>query len=132
METRRESAAPGAEKKILFVEDEMCLQKVYKDFFRKRGFRLIPAYDGETALKLAGEEIPDLILLDIILPKKDGFEVLKELKENPRLAKVPVIVITNLEGAEHVERAVSLGARAYLVKANYSLKEIIEKIRETV
>ncbi len=127
-----EETATRAGKKILFVEDEMRLQKIYRDFFKKRGFELVPAYDGATALKLAEEEYPDLIMLDLILPKKDGFEVLRELKSNPRLSAIPIIIITNLEGPEHVERALSLGARTYLVKANYSLKEIIEKIKETI
>ena len=122
----------SGEKKILFVEDEMRLQKIYKDFFKKRGFELIPSYDGIMAVKLAEEKSPDLILLDLILPKKDGFEVLKELKANPRMADIPIVILTNLEGVNHVERALSLGAYTYLVKANYSLKEIIKKIREII
>ena len=132
METTDKDQLPRTSPKILFVEDEMRIQKIYKDFFKKRGFDLIPSYDGIAAVRIAEEKNPDLILLDLILPGKDGFEVMKELKSNPRMAGIPIIILTNLEGAEHVERAVSLGARAYLVKANYSLKEVIKKIKEII
>lgn len=119
-------------KKILFIEDEMKLHKVFEDLFKKEDLELIGAYDGASGLKLAEEKMPDLILLDLILPKKDGFTVLKELKANPRLARIPVIVLTNLEGVPDVERALSLGAHSYLVKANYSLDEVLARIKETI
>lgn len=119
-------------KKILFVEDEMKFQKSFEDFFKKAGYELFPAYDGESGLKLAEEKMPDLILLDLILPKKNGFEVLEKLKANPRLSAIPVFVLTNLEGSPDIERALSLGATSYLVKANYSLDEILMKIKEVL
>lgn len=117
-------------KKVLFIEDEMKLQKTLEKVFIGEGIELISAHDGASGLNLAEEKKPDLILLDLILPKKDGFEVLLELKENPRVSNIPVIVLTNLEGARNVEKALSLGAYTYLVKANYSPSEIIEKIKE--
>jgi DNA-binding response OmpR family regulator len=116
--------------KILFIEDEMRLHKNFEEIFRKENFELISSYDGESGLRLAEEKMPDLILLDLILPRKNGFEVLKELKSKPRLANIPVIVLTNLEGTQDVEQALSLGAYTYLVKANYSLENVLEKIKE--
>ncbi len=116
--------------KILFIEDEMRLHKNFEEIFRKENFELISSYDGESGLRLAEEKMPDLILLDLILPRKNGFEVLKELKSKPRLANIPVIVLTNMEGTQDVEQALSLGAYTYLVKANYSLENVLEKIKE--
>jgi len=119
-------------KKILFIEDEMRLHKNFEELFKTENFELISSYDGESGLKLAEETTPDLILLDLILPRKNGFEVLKELKSNPRLANIPVIVLTNVGGIQDIERALSLGAYTYLEKANYSLDDVLEKIKETL
>jgi DNA-binding response OmpR family regulator len=116
-------------KKILCVEDEESLQKVLKETLEKNGYSVISALDGESAIALAKNESPDLILLDLILPKKDGFEVLMALKENSETAVIPVIVLTNLEGSSDVEKALSLGARTFLVKSNYSLDDVLLKIR---
>ena len=119
-----------SEKVILFVEDEAALQKVFTDALTKDGFQVISALDGEVGVELAQAKKPDLILLDLILPKKDGFAVLEELKNNPNTAQIPVIVLTNLEGSSDVERAISMGAASYLVKANYKLDEVVAKIKE--
>lgn len=119
-------------KKILFIEDEPRLQQTLQESFKSEGFEIFSANDGEAGLNLAEEKFPDLIMLDLILPKKNGFDVLKELKSNPRLSNIPVIVLTNLEGAQDIEKALSLGAYTYLVKANYSLDEILEKTREAI
>lgn len=116
-------------KKILFIEDEASLQKVIKETFEKNGYSVISALDGESGMGLAKSEKPDLILLDLILPKKDGFEVLSALKENSDTAGIPVIVLTNLEGGVDIEKALSLGARTYLVKSNYSLDDVFLKVR---
>jgi len=117
-------------KKILFVEDEPTLQKTIGRFLEEEGYQMINALDGELALKIAKKEKPDLILLDIILPKKDGFEVLKELKEDEITKDIPVIILTNLENDTDVEKALSIGATTYLVKSNYELKEIAKKIKD--
>jgi len=119
-------------KRILFIEDEVKFQTAFTDFFRSEELEIVSAYDGESGLALAESKSPDLILLDLILPRKDGFKVLEELKANPRLAKIPVIVLTNLESSKDVQRAISMGALAYLVKANYSLPEILNRIKETL
>lgn len=119
-------------KKILFIEDESALQKTFGDILDQEGYEMVSAMDGEEGLKLIEAQKPDLILLDLILPKIHGFDVLKKLKENPETKDIPVIVLTNLEGTGDVEKALELGATTYLVKANYSLEEIISKIKKTL
>ncbi len=115
-------------KKILFIEDESALQRAASEVLSEKGYAILSALDGEIGLKIAKEEKPDLILLDLILPKKDGFEVLKELKENPETQNIPVIILSNLAESRDVERVLSLGAHTYLVKTNYRLEEVVEKI----
>jgi DNA-binding response OmpR family regulator len=119
-------------KKILFIEDEAALQKTFRDILEKEGYQMISALDGESGLRLAKSQKPDLILLDLILPRKDGFEVLKELKEDEATEGIPVIVLTNLEDIESVERAIELGATTYLVKAQYTLEEVIQKVKKAL
>ena len=118
--------------KILFVEDEPTLQKAVGEVLTQEGFEVLSALDGEKGLELIEQEKPDLILLDLILPKKDGFTVLKEMKENEKLKDIPVIVLTNLEGMGDVEKALSLGATTYLVKANYELDDVVKMIKENL
>jgi len=119
-------------KKILFVEDESALQKTFGDVLKKEGYDMISALDGEAGLKLAKERKPDLILLDLILPKMDGFEVLKQLKKEVETKAIPVIVLTNLERVVDIEKAIEAGATTYLVKANYTLEEVLEKIKKAL
>jgi len=119
-------------KKILFIEDESTLQKTFSDILKDEGYEVLNAFDGEEGLRLAQQELPDLILLDLILPKMHGFDVLKSLKENPETKDIPVIVLTNLEATTDIEKALELGATTYLIKANYSLKEILEKIKSAL
>ena len=119
-------------KKILFIEDESALQRTFGDILKREGYEMISALDGEVGLKLAKTKKPDLILLDLILPKVHGFEVLNKLKEDEETKDIPVIVLTNLEGIGDVEKAIELGATTYLVKANYSLEEVIEKIKKAL
>src|SRR3989338_8219075 len=113
-------------KKILFIEDESALQKAFGDILSESGYEMKSAMDGETGLRLVGTEKPDLILLDITLPKLNGFEVLEETK------KIPVIILTNLEKIEDVDKAIGLGAMTYLVKAQYKLEDVIEKIKNAI
>lgn len=119
-------------KKILFIEDESALQKTFGDLLAQEGYEVISALDGEIGLKLAKEKKPDLILLDLILPKLHGFEVLKRLRETAETKETPVIVLTNLEEIGDVEKAIGLGATTYLVKAQYSLEEVMEKIKKAL
>ena len=117
-------------KKILFIEDESALQKTFGDILKQGGYEIISALDGEIGFNLAKAKKPDLILLDLVLPRMHGFEVLKKLKEEPETKEIPIIVLTNLEKMEDVEQAVKLGAVAYLVKARYTIEEVIEKIKK--
>ena len=119
-------------KRILFVEDESALQKTFGDLLRGEGYEMISALDGEVGLRLAKEKKPDLILLDLILPRIHGFDVLKKLKEDPETKEIPIIVLTNLERIGDVNKAIELGATTYLVKAQYSLEEVIEKIKKAL
>ena len=119
-------------KTILFIEDESALQKTFGDLLREEGYEMISALDGEVGLRLAKEKKPDLILLDLILPRVHGFDVLKHLKEDPATKDIPVIVLTNLEGIGDVDKAIELGAKTYLVKAQYTLEEVLEKIKKAL
>ncbi len=119
-------------KKILVVEDEATLQKALVEVLEQSGYEALSAMDGERGLQLAKEENPDLILLDIILPKMDGFEVLKALKEDPKAANIPVIILTNLGDVSSVQQALELGANSYLVKADFHLNDVIEKVERTL
>ena len=119
-------------KKILFIEDESALQKTFGEILSQEGYEMIPALDGETGLEMAKTKKPDLILLDLILPKVHGFDVLKQLKEDPGTKGIPVIILTNLEGIGDVDKAIGLGATTYLVKAKYTLEEVLEKIKKAL
>jgi len=119
-------------KKILFIEDESALQKTFGDILKNKGYGVLKALDGESGLRSAQGERPDLILLDLILPKMDGFEVLKELKENEETKSIPVIILTNLEETEDIQKALELGATTYLVKSSYTLEEVVNKIEKAL
>ncbi|MCL5733596.1 MAG: response regulator [Patescibacteria group bacterium] len=116
--------------KILIVEDEELLSKVLKEKFEKEGFVVVSAADGGEVLPLAQKNNPDLILLDLILPKKSGFEVLAELKADSSLKAIPVIALSNLGQDEEIKNALSLGAVDYLVKTQHPINEVVEKVRQ--
>ncbi len=117
-------------KKILFIEDEMRLQESLGVKLKADGYEMLAAMDGKSGLEMAEKEKPDLILLDLILPKMDGFQVLEAMKVKPSISAIPIIVLSNLENGKDIERCLSLGVRSYLAKANYSLEEIAQKVRE--
>ena len=119
-------------KKILFIEDEPSLQKTVGDILKQEGFSILQATDGEDGVRVAKLEKPNLILLDLILPKIDGFDVIKELKKDPETKDLKIIVLTNLQSSGDIEKAIELGATTYLVKANYDLDEIVYKIKEVL
>lgn len=116
-------------KKILLIEDDLVLRETLVEFLEKEGFATVAASDGEMGLKIALKGEPDLVILDVILPKRNGFEVLEELKSNTKMKNIPVMVLTNLASLDDIEKALSLGATSYLVKGDYKLQEIVEKIR---
>ena len=106
------------------------LSNMYEAKFTKEGFEIQKALDGETGLKLIQENNPDLVLLDIIMPKLDGFSVLKKIKEDAKIKDVPVILLTNLGQDEDVKKGNSLGASGYMVKANMTPAQVVEKVKE--
>lgn len=115
--------------KIVFIEDESALQKSLGDLLRSEGHEVVSALNGEDGLRLALSESPDLILLDLVLPKRSGLDILGSIKEK---SDTPVIILTNLEGVDKVDRALQLGATTYLVKTNYKMEDILEKIKEVL
>ena len=115
--------------KILLIEDDSILLKAISEALAKEEFEVLTAADGETGIKSIEENNPNLIILDIILPKKNGYEIMEYVKAKPELSAIPVVILTNLEGAHDVERMLALGARAFLVKANYTIEEIVEAIK---
>ena len=119
-------------KKILFIEDEAVLQKTLGDVLRKENYEVISALNGEIGLRMAVTQKPDLILLDLILPKLDGFGVLKKLKENPETKKIPVVILTNLERMEDINKTLEIGATTYLIKTQYKLDEVIRKVEKAL
>ncbi len=116
--------------KILIVEDEEILSKVLKEKFEREDFEAFLAVDGEEVLPSAKKNKPDLILLDLILPKKSGFEVLSDLKADSELKIIPVIVLSNLGQDEEIKNALRLGAVDYLVKTQHPINEVVEKVRQ--
>lgn len=117
-------------KTILIIEDDKFLRELIAQKLIKEGYKTSEAIEGEEGLKKIQEEKPDLVLLDLILPGIDGFEVLSKVKTDPELTKIPVIILSNLGQKEEIERGLKLGARDYLVKANFTLSEIIKKIKK--
>ncbi len=120
--------------KILIIEDETVMRESLKDVLEKENYDISVAADGEEGIELIKSFSPDLILLDIILPKKDGFDVLNELKDSNEDGKVdiPVVLLTNISGMENVQKALDLGATTYLVKADYQLEEVVGKVKELI
>jgi len=116
-------------KKILIIEDDKFLRELIVKKLVKEGYEISEAVDGEEGVKKVKEEKPDLVLLDLILPGIDGFEVLSRTKEDPALSQIPVIILSNIGQKEDVERGLGLGAIDYLIKAHFTPGEIIEKIR---
>ncbi|MFH1232418.1 MAG: response regulator, partial [Patescibacteria group bacterium] len=105
--------------KILLIEDDGFLVSMYLAKFELENFVVVTADDGEKGIKLAISELPDIILLDVGLPKMDGFEVLKQLKANSQTSRIPVILLTNLSQQSQIEQATALGAVDYLIKAHF-------------
>ncbi|MDE1970289.1 MAG: response regulator [Patescibacteria group bacterium] len=116
--------------KVLIIEDEEVLAKVLKEEFTNEHFEVALVMNGDEALARIKSFHPDIILLDLILPKKDGLEILQELKADTWLSGIPVIIISNLGDTEHIKNGLALGAAAYLVKSQHSLSEIVAIVRQ--
>lgn len=117
---------------IVLIEDDQFLGGLIAEKLTKEGYRVVHAFDGKEGLAKTKEERPELVLLDIILPGIDGFEVIQKLKEDPQTNAIPVVMLTNLGQREDVERAMALGATDYIIKAHFTPNEIIEKVASVV
>jgi DNA-binding response OmpR family regulator len=119
-------------KTILIIEDDKFLRELIVQKLLKEGYDISEAIDGEEGIKKIKTEKPDLILLDLILPGIDGFEVLSRMKADEKLAKIPVIILSNLGQREEIERGLKLGANDYMIKAHFTPREIIDKIKSVL
>lgn len=115
---------------ILLVEDDQFLANIYKTKFELEGFKVTVAENGELGLKEVKKKKPDLVLLDVLLPKMDGFTVLEQIKSDEDTQDIPVILLTNLGQKDDVERGKELGAEDYLIKAHFKPSETVEKVRQ--
>jgi DNA-binding response OmpR family regulator len=115
--------------KVLVVEDEEALRKVLQEKLERFGFETFAAKDGMEGWDMAKSKNPDIILLDLILPKRDGFEVLSMLKQDEELKGIPVIVLSNLAEDENLKKALQMGAEDYFVKAQHPINEVVEKVK---
>jgi two-component system cell cycle response regulator DivK len=120
-----------SQKTILYVEDNEFNRKIVKQLLAQTKYRLREAVDGETGLRMAQEESPDLVLMDVQLPKMSGLEATRRLRADPRTAAIPIVVITSYALSGDAEKAKDAGATAYLAKP-YSPRDLLAKIREIV
>ncbi len=117
-------------KKILLVEDDPFLIEVYTAKLKDNGFSITVAADGDDCLKKIKTETPDLMLLDIVLPGMDGWEVLRKIKKDEGLVNLKVVILSNLGQKEEVEKGLKFGAEKYLIKAHYTPTEVVEEIKK--
>ncbi len=117
-------------KKILVIEDEKMLSDMYRERFSHEGFEVHCAFDAEEGMKMAKELKPDLIVLDILLPRENGTDFLKKLRQEEGFADTKVIAYSNYDDAEERKKAKELGAKEYLIKTNYTPKEIVELVKK--
>ena len=117
-------------KSILLVEDDPFLIDIYTTKLKETGFSVEVVDDGDEVLPKLKESLPDLLLLDIVLPHVDGWEILKKIKEDNDLAKIKIIVLSNLGQKDEVEKGMKLGATKYLIKAHYTPSEIVAEIKK--
>ena len=117
-------------KKILIVEDEQSLLKTMEFTLQSAGFEVVSASEGESAVGMVKDNKPDLVLLDIILPKKSGIDVLKELKADGRVQHIPVVMLNNLSDEKSISEAIGVGERGYFVKSDMTLDDLVVKVKE--
>lgn len=118
--------------KLLIIEDEEILVRVLREKFEKTGAQVLVEMNGDKALSVVKRYKPDIILLDIVLPNKDGLEILSELKADSELKNIPVVIMSNIEEDERVSEALKLGALEYIMKVQHPIDEIVEKVMQHV
>lgn len=117
---------------ILIVEDDTFLSNIYKTKFEFEGFKVTTAENGEIGLAEAKKKQPDLMLLDILMPKLDGFGVLEALKKDKSISAIPVILLTNLGQKDDIQKGLELGAKDYIIKAHFKPSEVVETVRKVL
>lgn len=117
-------------KNVLIIEDDEFLRSLTAKRLEKEGFNVLVATDGDGGLQMASEEAPGIILLDLLLPGLSGYEVLEKLRANEGTKSTPIIIFSNLGQKEDVEKAKALGANDFLIKANFTLDDVVTKIQE--
>lgn len=115
---------------ILIVEDDLFLAEIYQKKFEMEGFKVSMANDGEKAVNDIKKKMPDLVLLDILLPKLDGFSVLEAIKSDSVSKDIPIILLTNLGQQDDVQRGLEKGAADYLIKTHFKPSEVVDKVRK--
>lgn len=115
--------------KILIVEDDQFLSKMYVKKFEIEGFTVETAYDGEAGIEKAESFMPDIVVMDVMMPKLNGIEALERMKTNPKIKDIPVLILTNLSGTEDAKTAVQKGAIDFLVKSDFTPAQVVEKIK---
>lgn len=118
--------------KILIIEDDRFLRKIYKNKLEAEGFEVIEAIEGEEGVHKVQSEEPNLVLLDLMLPRKDGFDVLADVKKDPKVKDIPVIILTVLGQESDIKRGLDLGATNYLVKGQTDLNQVVKVIKQTL
>lgn len=113
---------------LLLIDDNPLLRGMYEAAFANRGLKVFFAHDGESGIKIAKEQKPHVILLDLLMPGIDGFEVLKRLKEDPDTQNIKVVILTIIADQKHRTKAEKLGAHDYLIKSELKLNEIVERV----
>src|ERR1700704_1246272 len=119
-------------RRILVAEDDRFLRKAAEMALKRQGYTVLTAADGEEALRAARSVLPDLILLDLIMPKLNGFDVLQALKKDAPTAHIPVIILSNLGQDRDVQQAMDAGATAYFIKADLSLQALVQRVEEAL
>ena len=117
-------------KKILIIEDETILGEMYKDKLTSAGFEVFWSLDVEDGIKTAKEQKPDLVLLDILLPRESGLDFLEKTKEDKEISKIPVLVFSNYDDPAAKAKALKLGAKEYLIKTSFSSREMLDKVKQ--
>lgn len=119
-------------KKIIIAEDEPVLIEMYKLYFERAGYEVLKAGNGRECIDFVKKEKPNIILLDILMPKLDGWEVLKQLKADPETKQVPILVFSNLGQTQEIQKGLDLGADDYVIKSNMTPKELLEKVEKMI
>ena len=120
----------AGKKKVVLAEDDRFISKAFTEGLERAGFEVHIALNGEEAIKKVREVMPDVLLLDIIMPLKNGFEVIQELKLDEALKNIPIMVLSNLGQEDDKNRALTLGAVDYLVKSNNTLAAVLGKVKD--